>query len=59
MYKLDHFKGEISTIISWIFTISLYNIKDVNIFLSTISTVFAIVASIYAIKVHHKNLKKK
>lgn len=44
---------------SWIFTIFLYNIKDVNIFLSTISTIFAIVASIYAIRVHHKNLKKK
>ena len=59
MYNLDYLKADLLVVLSWLCTIYGYTIENFQNGLHIISTIAAITASVYAIRVHRRNLKKK
>jgi len=58
MYNLEYLKADLLVVLSWLCTIYGYTIENFQSGLHIISTIAAITASVYAIRVHRKTLKK-
>ena len=58
MYNLEYLKADLLVVLSWLCTIYGYTIENFQSGLHIISTIAAITASVYAIRVHRKTLKR-
>ncbi len=58
MYKIEYLRADLLVVFSWLCTIYGYTMENFQTGLHIISTIAAITASIYAIRVHRRTLNK-